>query len=128
LARSARRAAPAPADGTPRTLPISKGTSTPWTPRPGRSRPSLTRSIPDRRGAVVWRYRAGVGTGLGNPVGYRWGRPARLRADCRHLRAGPGGLHAIDLALGHRAWLAPPAPPICGKPSRACSSAQFSRQ
>ena len=41
-------------------------------------------------------------------------------------RPEPGGLHAIDLATGQRAWLAPPAPPICGKPSRACSSAQFS--
>src|SRR5262249_24530110 len=39
----------------------------------------------------------------------------------------PGGLHAIDLATGQRAWYAPPAEPLaCGKPSRACSGAQFS--
>jgi polyvinyl alcohol dehydrogenase (cytochrome) len=82
---------------------------------------------PDRKGAIVWRYRAGVGTGLG---GTQWG----IAADAQHAYVPiadiyapePGGLHAIDLATGHRAWLAPPAPPICGKPSRACSSAQFS--
>ena len=30
------------------------------------------------------------------------------------------------LATGERAWYAPPEPPACGKPSRACSGAQFS--
>jgi len=38
----------------------------------------------------------------------------------------PGGLHAIDLATGTREWYAPPETPVCGKPSRACSGAQFS--
>ena len=38
----------------------------------------------------------------------------------------PGGLHAVDLATGTRAWYAAPVAPICGKPSRACSGAQFS--
>ena len=38
----------------------------------------------------------------------------------------PGGLHAVDLATGERAWYAPPPAPVCGKPSRACSGAQFS--
>jgi polyvinyl alcohol dehydrogenase (cytochrome) len=82
---------------------------------------------PDKKGALVWRYRAGVGTGLG---GTQWG----IAADGQHAYVPiadiyapePGGLHAIDLATGHRAWLAPPVSPVCGKPSRACSSAQFS--
>ncbi len=38
----------------------------------------------------------------------------------------PGGLHAVDLATGKQAWYAPPEPPACGKPNRACSAAQFS--
>jgi polyvinyl alcohol dehydrogenase (cytochrome) len=32
----------------------------------------------------------------------------------------------VQLATGARAWYAPPPPPACGKPSRACSGAQFS--
>ncbi len=82
---------------------------------------------PDRKGALVWRHRAGVGTGLG---GTQWG----VAADGQHAYVPiadiyapePGGLHALDLATGHRAWLAAPAAPACGKPSRACSSALFS--
>jgi len=39
----------------------------------------------------------------------------------------PGGLHAVDLATGARAWFAPPADPLpCGRLSRSCSGAQFS--
>ncbi len=81
---------------------------------------------PDRKGAQVWRYRAGGGSGLG---GIQWG----VAADGDHAyfpvaeiyAPEPGGLHAVDLATGQRAWLAAPAAPACGKPSRACSSAQF---
>ena len=82
---------------------------------------------PEKNGALVWRYRAGGGSGLG---GTQWGIATdaeRAYVPVTEIYAPePGGLHAIDLATGHRAWLAPPAPPICGKPSRACSSAQFS--
>lgn len=82
---------------------------------------------PDRKGRLVWRYRAGGGSGLG---GIQWG----IAADAQHVYAPvadiyadePGGLHAIDLATGKRAWYAPPPPPACGKPGRACSGAQFS--
>ena len=82
---------------------------------------------PDKKGALVWRYRAGGGSGLG---GTQWGVAAdgdRAYVPVAEIYAPePGGLHAIDLATGRRAWLAPPAPPLCGTPSRACSSAQFS--
>lgn len=82
---------------------------------------------PDRNGAIVWRYRAGRGSGLG---GIQWGIAvdgARAYAPVAEIYADePGGLHAVDLATGRRAWYAPPAPPACGKPSRACSGAQFS--
>jgi polyvinyl alcohol dehydrogenase (cytochrome) len=82
---------------------------------------------PDKQGQQVWRYRAGGGSGLG---GILWG----LAVDAEHAyipvaeiyAPAPGGLHAVDLATGTRAWYAAPAIPVCGKPSRACSGAQFS--
>src|SRR5262249_26474279 len=82
---------------------------------------------PDRRGEVVWRDRAGGGSGLG---GIQWG----IAADGAHVYAPvadiyaeqPGGLHAVDLATGARAWFTPPPPPACGRSSRGCSGAQFS--
>ena len=82
---------------------------------------------PDRKGRQVWRYRAGGGSGLG---GIQWGVAAD--ADRTYVPVAdiynpvPGGLHAVDLATGKQAWYAPPEPPSCGKPSRACSGAQFS--
>ena len=82
---------------------------------------------PDKQGQQVWRYRAGGGSGLG---GIQWGIAAD--ADRAYVpvaeiyNPAPGGLHAIDLATGTRGWYAPPEAPVCGKPSRACSGAQFS--
>jgi polyvinyl alcohol dehydrogenase (cytochrome) len=82
---------------------------------------------PDKKGAEVWHYRAGGGSGLG---GIQWG----IAVDGEQVyipvaeiyNPEPGGLHAVDLATGKRAWYTPPPPPACGKPSRACSGAQFS--
>ncbi|MCU1384611.1 MAG: hypothetical protein JWL71_3308 [Acidobacteria bacterium] len=82
---------------------------------------------PDRTGEQMWRYRAGGGTGLG---GIQWGIAAdgaRAYVPVAEIyNPTPGGLHAVDLATGTRAWYAAPAPPLCGKPGRACSGAQFS--
>jgi polyvinyl alcohol dehydrogenase (cytochrome) len=82
---------------------------------------------PDRKGQQVWRYRAGGGSGLG---GIQWG----LAADGTQAYFPiadiysdmPGGMHAVSLATGKRAWFTPPPPPACGRPGRACSGAQFS--
>jgi polyvinyl alcohol dehydrogenase (cytochrome) len=82
---------------------------------------------PDKQGQQVWRYRAGGGSGLG---GIQWG--VAVDADHAYVPVAeiynptPGGLHAVDLLTGKRAWYAAPQTPACGKPSRACSSAQFS--
>jgi polyvinyl alcohol dehydrogenase (cytochrome) len=82
---------------------------------------------PDKKGQQVWRYRASGGSGLG---GIQWG--IAVDADRAYVpvadiyNAAPGGLHAVDLATGKQAWYAPPEPPSCGKPTRACSGAQFS--
>src|SRR6516165_4928478 len=83
---------------------------------------------PDRRGQMVWRYRAGGGGGLG---GIQWGVASdgvRAYAPVADIYAAePGGLHAVDLGTGQRVWWAPPPGALaCGRPSRACSGAQFS--
>jgi polyvinyl alcohol dehydrogenase (cytochrome) len=82
---------------------------------------------PDKKGEQVWHYRAGGGSGLG---GIQWGiaaDSARVYIPVAEIYSPtPGGLHSVELATGVRAWYAPPEAPVCGKPSRACSSAQFS--
>jgi polyvinyl alcohol dehydrogenase (cytochrome) len=81
---------------------------------------------PDHRGAVVWEYRAGRGGALG---GIEWG----IAVDKEHAyfpvadvgAPQPGGLHAVKLATGERAWFAPPiAMLLCGRPARGCTAAQ----
>jgi polyvinyl alcohol dehydrogenase (cytochrome) len=79
---------------------------------------------PDREGAIVWQYRAGRGGVLG---GLEWGAAADggrayfAVSDITHPQ--PGGLHAVELASGTRAWYAPPPAPICGS-GRGCNAAQ----
>jgi polyvinyl alcohol dehydrogenase (cytochrome) len=79
---------------------------------------------PDKRGEIVWQYRAGRGGVLG---GIEWG----AAADGEHAYFAvsditlpqPGGLHAVRVATGERAWFAPPPPPACGS-GRGCTAAQ----
>jgi polyvinyl alcohol dehydrogenase (cytochrome) len=79
---------------------------------------------PDNGGAVVWQYRAGQGGVLG---GIEWGaavdQARAYFAVSDVISAQPGGLHAVDLATGARAWAAPPAPLACSG-GRGCSAAQ----
>jgi len=81
---------------------------------------------PDHGGKVVWEYRAGQGGALG---GIEWG----IATDAEHAylpvadqnRPNPGGLHAVKLATGERAWFAPPPDPLlCGQKGRGCNAAQ----
>ena len=79
---------------------------------------------PEKRGDVIWQYRAGAGGALG---GIEWGSAA----DAEHayfavsdiLSATPGGLHAVSLQSGERVWYAPPQPPQCSSGPR-CNAAQ----
>jgi len=79
---------------------------------------------PDRAGAVLWQYRAGEGGTLG---GLEWGSAV----DAEHAyfpvsdiqRDHPGGLHAVTLTTGERAWYTPPQPPLCGSGPN-CNAAQ----
>ncbi len=78
---------------------------------------------PDRSGAVIWQYRAGVGGSLG---GMEWGSAVDAQyayfpvSDIQ--REKPGGLHAVSLMTGERGWYAPPPPLLC-KEGKGCNAA-----
>ena len=78
---------------------------------------------PDRSGAVIWQYKAGVGGSLG---GMEWGSAVDERnvyfpvSDIQRTK--PGGLHAVSLATGERGWYAPPPPLMCREP-KGCNAA-----
>jgi polyvinyl alcohol dehydrogenase (cytochrome) len=79
---------------------------------------------PDQRGAIIWQYRAGAGGALG---GIEWG--SAVDADHAYFAVSdisgprPGGLHAVSLRSGARAWYAPPQAPRCIAGPR-CNAAQ----
>ena len=79
---------------------------------------------PDRKGAVLWQYRAGKGSPLG---GIEWGAAADERimyvpvSDVLGEEA--GGLLAIGLSSGERIWHTP-APALSCKGALGCSGAQ----
>lgn len=79
---------------------------------------------PDRKGAVIWKYRAGQGGALG---GIEWGSAADERvmyipvSDVLSPQA--GGLHAIGIGSGERIWHTPAPQPSC-KGGLGCSAAQ----
>ncbi|MEO8025929.1 MAG: PQQ-binding-like beta-propeller repeat protein [Bryobacteraceae bacterium] len=79
---------------------------------------------PDKEGAVLWEYRAGLGGALG---GMEWGSAVDGENAYFPLsditRPKPGGLHAVSLATGQPVWVAPPAKLICGA-GRGCNAAQ----
>jgi polyvinyl alcohol dehydrogenase (cytochrome) len=81
---------------------------------------------PDRDGAVIWQYRAGEGSIWG---GIQWG--AAVDGDKVYLPVSdirtpkPGGLHAVNLTTGERAWYVPP-PPLRCTGGTGCSAALIS--
>jgi polyvinyl alcohol dehydrogenase (cytochrome) len=80
---------------------------------------------PDKRGEILWQYRAGAGSALG---GIEWGSAV----DAEHayfavsdvFAEHPGGLHAVHLKSGERAWFAAPSQPKCPLGQQRCNSAQ----
>jgi polyvinyl alcohol dehydrogenase (cytochrome) len=79
---------------------------------------------PDKNGEVVWQYRAGQGGVLG---GIEWGgavdEERAYFAVSDILQPQPGGLHAVNVLTGERAWFTAPAAPACGN-VRGCNAAQ----
>jgi len=81
---------------------------------------------PDKEGAILWQYRAGEGSIWG---GVQWG--AAVDADRAYFPVSdirtpkPGGLHAVALTTGERAWYVPPLPVKCAA-GTGCSAALIS--
>jgi len=82
---------------------------------------------PEANGELVWEYRAGQGSMAG---GIQWG-PATdgeqayfAVSDSAVGPAEAGGLHAVNIATGQRAWYTPPQPPACGALGQQCHGAQ----
>src|SRR5580765_785776 len=78
---------------------------------------------PDKKGAVVWQYRAGKGSALGGlEFGSAVDSTQAYFAVSDMLGGTPGGLHAVKLSNGERAWYTAPEPPKCGT-GRGCNNA-----
>jgi polyvinyl alcohol dehydrogenase (cytochrome) len=79
---------------------------------------------PDRRGAILWQYRAGQGSPLG---GMEFGSAADAERAYFPVadpgRPTAGELHAVRLDTGARVWQATPRPVLCGTPTFGCSPA-----
>jgi polyvinyl alcohol dehydrogenase (cytochrome) len=81
---------------------------------------------PDKEGEVIWQYRAGEGSIWG---GVQWGAAVDSEhayfpvSDIRTPK--PGGLHAVSLTTGERAWYVPPLPLKCAA-GTGCSAALLS--
>jgi polyvinyl alcohol dehydrogenase (cytochrome) len=81
---------------------------------------------PDDNGKILWQTRIGAGGALG---GVQWGMAADdehvyVALSDVHLREKAGGLFALKLATGEKAWYAAPVKPAClGK--SGCSPAQM---
>ncbi len=78
---------------------------------------------PDKEGAVVWQYRFGRGSGIGGVWGAAADQQQAYFSAADYLTPAPGGLHAVKLGTGERAWYTPPKPPLCGT-GAGCSAAQ----
>jgi polyvinyl alcohol dehydrogenase (cytochrome) len=79
---------------------------------------------PDKQGAVVWQYRYGRGSGMGG----QWGAAAdgvnAYIGTGDGLSPNPGGMHAVNLETGERAWYVAPQQKLCAAADRRCSSSQ----
>jgi polyvinyl alcohol dehydrogenase (cytochrome) len=64
-------------------------------------------------GELVWQYRLGDGTGLGGQWGPSIDGTNAYIGVSDMTSPNPGGIHAIELATGERAWYVPPTEPLC---------------
>jgi len=80
---------------------------------------------PDRRGEILWKIQIGKGGALG---GIMWGMAAdaeKVYVPLSDFMPGPGGgMFALKIATGEKAWYTAPADPPC-KGKQGCSPAQM---
>jgi polyvinyl alcohol dehydrogenase (cytochrome) len=80
---------------------------------------------PDHRGEILWKLQIGRGGALG---GIMWGMAAdseKVYVPLSDFMPGPaGGMFALKIATGEKAWYTPPADPAC-KTKQGCSAAQM---
>jgi polyvinyl alcohol dehydrogenase (cytochrome) len=78
---------------------------------------------PDNEGALLWMYRWGVGAAAGGVYGASVDEKNAYFAVADQRTKAPGGLHAVDLKTGERAWFTPAADLLCA-PAPNCGPAQ----
>ena len=80
---------------------------------------------PDHRGEILWKIQIGKGGSLG---GIMWGMAAdseKVYVPMSDYMPGPaGGMFALKIATGEKAWYTPPARSAC-KGKQGCSAAQM---
>jgi polyvinyl alcohol dehydrogenase (cytochrome) len=78
---------------------------------------------PDNDGELLWSYRVGPGAPIGGVWGSAVGDGQMYAAVGGYNVEVTGGLHAIDLQTGERAWYTPPQELLC-EPGAGCSQTQ----
>ncbi|MCP5144631.1 MAG: PQQ-binding-like beta-propeller repeat protein [Gammaproteobacteria bacterium] len=68
---------------------------------------------PDDNGKMLWQYRWGVGAAPGGVYGTASDGRYAYFAVADQRTPHPGGLHAVDITTGRRAWFTPPAELLC---------------
>jgi polyvinyl alcohol dehydrogenase (cytochrome) len=79
---------------------------------------------PDKQGALVWQHRIGQGSGRGGQYGGAVDERYAYFGVGDSTTNAPGGMVAVELATGKRAWRTAPEKTLCGAPSRDCNAAQ----
>lgn len=78
---------------------------------------------PDARGALVWQYRTGEGSGLGGQWGGAVDGTRAYFGVADTLSPTPGGIRAVDIDTGEELWSKEAAEKLCGT-QRGCGSSQ----
>lgn len=79
---------------------------------------------PEKQGALVWQHRIGQGSGRGGQYGGAIDERYAYFGVGDSTTNAPGGMVAVNLVTGMRAWHMPPEKTLCGAPGRDCNAAQ----
>jgi polyvinyl alcohol dehydrogenase (cytochrome) len=79
---------------------------------------------PNKQGAVVWQYRYGQGSGMGGQWGAASDGVNAYIGTGDAQAAVQGGMHAVDLVTGKKAWSMPPQTKLCDAKDPKCMAMQ----